>query len=303
MKKIFISTTTFGEFSPEPIDLLKKSGFLIKLNPHGRSLLKKEIVPLVSGAEGLIAGTEALDRETLSKLPALKVISRCGVGLDNIDLKTAKDLGIKIFNTQNGPNLAVAELTVGLILSLLRKIPLMDREMRADSWKKRMGTLLCGKEVGIIGLGNIGRRVAELLKGLGAQVSYCDPKIQKGQASFFSKVSLKELIENSDIISLHVPYTKKNHNLLCQKQLSLMKRGSFLVNTSRGGLIDEKALYSLLKKGRIAGAALDVFKEEPYRGRLKDLDNCILTPHIGSYAREIRIEMEIESAKNLIRGF
>ncbi|UCB56998.1 MAG: phosphoglycerate dehydrogenase [Candidatus Omnitrophota bacterium] len=300
MLKIAITTTSFGEFDEKPLSLLRDSGFEVVLNSYGRKLEEKEVIELTKDAIGLIAGTEALDSKTLAGLPQLKVISRCGAGIDNVDLEAAEGAGIKVYNTADAPTVAVAELTIGLILGLLRKIPIMHREISNGLWKKRTGNLLSGKQVGIVGFGRIGRKVAGLLKEMRANVFYTDPFIiEKGE---FAKVKFKELLKKSDIISLHLSYSQENRNLLGREEFSLMKQGAFLINASRGGIVDEDALYLALKEGRLAGAALDVFEEEPYKGRLKELDNVILTPHIGSYAKESRIEMEMRAVHNLLEG-
>lgn len=302
MMKIAITTTTFGKLDTSPLQLLKDSSLEVVLNSYGRRLNQKELIKLTRNTIGLIAGTETLDSNILNQLPKVKVISRCGAGMDCVDLESAKKLGIKVFNTPDGPTLAVAEFTIGLILSLLRRISLMDREIRDNLWKKRMGTLLSGKQVGIIGFGRIGRKVAELLKAMDTEIYYTDPAVKEKEAGEFMRVGLKDLLKNSDIISLHLSYSKENFRLLGKKELSLMKQGSFLINCSRGRIVDEKALYSALKKGKLAGAAIDVFENEPYNGPLRELDNVILTPHIGSYAKEARVEMEMQAVRNLLEG-
>ncbi|MDD5136778.1 MAG: phosphoglycerate dehydrogenase [Candidatus Omnitrophica bacterium] len=298
MKKIAISTTTFGEYDRSCIKRCEDLGFEVVMNRHGRKIKPDELVELAGNAVGLIAGTEELTGEVMSKLPGLKVISRCGAGIENVNLDAAKKLGIKVFNTPDAPTLAVAELAIGLIMNLLRKINMADRGIRNGEWKKPMGNLLTGKKIGIIGFGRIGKKAAELLSGFNCQVAYYDPHVE-GRASGFKKLELKELLKVSDIVSIHAAAKEE---LLGAEELGLMKRGSLLVNLARGGAVNEGALYENLKKGILAGAALDVFGEEPYKGALKELDNVILTPHIGSYAKEARISMECEAVDNLLNG-
>ena len=302
MKKVFISTSSFGRFDTKPLDLLKEASLEVTLNPYGRKLTQKEMLDLSVHAEGLIAGTESLDLKVLSEMEDLKVISRCGVGVENIDMGATKERGIKVFNTPDGPTDAVAELTVGLVLSLLRHIVLSDRNIRDGLWDKKMGSLLKGKTVGIIGFGRIGRRTGKLLFALGAEVIYCDPQVEKNSVPDFTKKSMEDLFAEADVVTLHLPFTENNKGLVGEKQLSTMKPGALLVNVSRGGIVEEGALYESIQKGHLSGAALDVFEEEPYNGKLKELDNVILTPHIGSYAKESRIYMETEAANNLIKG-
>ena len=302
IKKIAISTTAFGQYDKSVIELCRKHGYEVVFNPHRRKLRSDELVEIAEEAVGLIAGTESITEKVLLKLPSLKVISRCGSGLDNVDIESAKRLGIRVFNTPDAPTTAVAELTIGLILALLRKISLMDREIRNNIWKKRMGNLLLDKQVGIIGFGRIGKKVSSLLRAIGTNVFFSDPAVTEKETIPFPKVEFKELLEKSDIISLHLSYSEENHKLFGEKEFSQMKQGAFLINCSRGNIIDEEALYKVLKNGRLAGAAVDVFEKEPYDGPLKELDNVILTPHIGSYAKEARIKMEIEAVENLIKG-
>lgn len=300
--KIVISTTSFAEFDARPLQFLKNAGYEVMLNSYGRTLTGDEVTVLAADAVGLIAGTEPLDRSVLGKLPFLKFICRLGAGMENVDLAAARELKIKVANTPSGPTLAVAELTVGLILDLLRRSTRMDREMRACLWKKRMGNLLSGKKVGIIGFGRIGQKTAELLAAFGCELSYCDTAHVEGCAHLqIKKLDLSELLRTSDIITIHVS-GKYEKPLLGQAEFAMMKEGAWIVNVARGGVVDEEALCDALKEGRVAGAALDVFRKEPYDGSLRELENVILTPHIGSYAREARIEMEMEAAQKLIEG-
>jgi D-3-phosphoglycerate dehydrogenase len=296
MPKVFISTSSFAEYDKLPLKLLQDAGIASQANPYGRKLTEDECLNLFRDADGLIAGTEPLTAEVLKSAKKLKVISRVGVGLDNVDLDAAKKRGIKVFSTPDAPTLAVAELTLGLMLALLRHITQGDKEIRAGKWQKPMGNLLHGKKAGIIGMGRIGRKVAELVQGLGAKVSYCDPAVHKVE---YQRLSLEELLAQSDIVSLHV---SGGGTLLGEKELKSMKRGSYLINCARGGLVDETALFNVLKEGRLAGAALDVFAQEPYTGPLTKVGNVILTPHVGSYAIESRVEMEVQATRNLIEG-
>jgi len=299
--KIAITTTSFGKYDRLPLECLEKEKVEYILNPFGRKLTKEEIIDLAKGVKGIIAGTEPLDSCALNNLPWLKVISRCGVGTDNVDLEAAQRLGIKVYNTPYGPTLPVAELTVGLILDLLRRITQMDRELRGRTWKKRMGNLLHGKKIGIVGFGRIGQKVAELLLPFGVEISYFD-SCKVSCKSPCSPQKLKTLLAWADIISLHLSPMKETGPIITEQEIQLMKRGAWLVNVARGGVVDEEALYDALKEGHLAGAALDAFDKEPYKGALCTLENVILTPHIGSYALEARVAMEKQAVENLIQG-
>ena len=298
--KIFISTSTFAEHSSKPLKFLKKKGIKYGLNPYKRKLTEEEISDILEKGSycGLIAGTESLTESVLENARTLKAISRVGVGLDNVDLKAAKKRKIKVYNTPSVLIDSVAELTVGLILCCLRKIVSVDRNIRRDVWKKEMGLLFKGKTLGIIGFGRIGRKVAKLARTFGARIIFYDVKLFKTRT--FEQVSLNKLLKESDIISIH---SSTKEQLISEKEISKMKKGIIFVNTSRGGVVNEKSLYQALKTGKIAVAALDVFDNEPYSGKLLKLENIVLTPHVGSYAKEARIAMEIEAVTNLLKEF
>ena len=304
MKTIAISTSSFGQIDSKPLEMLKQYGFEVRMNPHGRKIIENEIIELCENAVGLIAGTEILNKEVLSKLPDLKIISRCGVGIENVDSNALNKHSIRLFNTPFGPTLPVAELTVGLILNLLRQVSIMDRDMRSGIWEKRMGNLLRGKKIGIIGLGRIGQCVAKLLLPFGTEIAYtdCIDVCETSGPLDYQRMELIDLISWADILTLHCPLSVDGKKTLGKEEIAQIKPGAFLINASRGGLIDEPALYEALSSGHLAGAAIDGFEDEPYNGPLLNLDNILLTPHIGSYAKEARVEMEVMSVDNLITG-
>ncbi len=301
MMKVFVSTSSFAKYDNRPFDMLKEAGLEVSLNPYGRKLFEDEIRDFLHDIDYLIAGTEPLTQRVLESAKRLKVISRCGTGLDNVDIKAADKLGIKVYNTPYGPTQSVAELTIGLMLDLLRHISKMDRDIRSGVWKKYTGNLLSEKKVGIIGFGKIGQNVAELLVPFGVEVSYFDISSQQS-GLFFQSKSMEELLSWADIITLHCSATQNDKPLLGKNELKKMKKGAWLINTARGELLDENELYFLLKEGHLSGAALDVYSHEPYTGSLRELDNVLLTPHIGSYAKEGRINMELQAVKNLLYG-
>jgi D-3-phosphoglycerate dehydrogenase len=224
--------------------------------------------------------------------------------MDNIDIEFANKKRITILKTTTTPAPAVAELVIGLILDISRNISLQNQNVKSEKWQKKMGILLQGKTLGIIGLGTIGKSLVKLVKGFNFRILafdlFHDEKFAKEHGVNYCE--LNTLLSQSDIISIHLNLTDETNQLMNEKQISKMKKNSILINTSRGEIIDEKALYKALKDEKILGAGLDVFKDEPYSGSLTELNNVILTPHIGSYAKEIRIQMEIEAAENLIRG-
>lgn len=299
MKTLFISTSSFdlANFSPDDLDDLRQAGITVATNPHGRKLSDDEAIVLLDGAIGLIAGLEPLNARVLRSVPTLRGIARVGIGLDTVDLSTAAELGIHVMNTPEPPAQAVAELTMGHILGMLRHIARVDRAIRAGAWKGEFGALLASKTVGIVGYGRIGRRVATLLEAFGTEVIVHDPHVTDAGATL---VSLDELLGTSDIVTLHVPYSSENHHLLNQQRIAMMKRGAIIVNIARGGLIDEVALANALQSGAIAGAALDCFEEEPYSGPLTSFENVQMTAHMGTYAIETRGQMERQAAAQLV---
>ncbi|MFH0840013.1 MAG: phosphoglycerate dehydrogenase [Candidatus Omnitrophota bacterium] len=303
--KILITTSSFGKYDRIPLDKLRSAGLEIIMNPFGHTLSKEEALELYTpDIEGVIAGVENITEEMILRAKNLKVISRCGIGLDNIDAKAAKLRNIRVLNTPEPVIDAVAELTLCFILCCLRNVPAADNNMHRSVWDKPTGLLLKGKILGIVGLGNIGKRVVELTGAFKPQFLAYDKKKDTAFAKKYNVIfkNLETLLSESDIVSLHLPLTEETKRLLNAGNLSLMKLSAFLINTSRAQIIDENALIGALTRKQIAGAALDVFEKEPYAGPLTGLSNVILTPHIGSYTKEARSEMELQAVDNLIKA-
>ncbi len=295
-----ISTSSFNLDNFSELSVIRSSGIEVKLNPFKTRLTEDQVIELL-GAEsvGLIAGLESLNSRVLRSATALKVIARVGTGLDSVDLGEAAKLGIKVLNTPDAPTSAVAELTLGHILGLLRNIAKSDRQIRDNKWQGQMGTLLETKTVGVVGFGRIGQRVAKLVASFGAKVIVSDPYTDTTE---YENCALDELCQLVDVLTLHLPYVEKTHNLIGSRQFQLMKKGSFVINVSRGGLIDEIALLQALESEHIAGAALDCFEQEPYFGPLSKLKNVQMTAHMGTYARETRDQMEREASLLLVKA-
>ena len=238
-------------------------------------------------------------------MPRLKVISRLGVGLDNIDLEYANKNNINIYKSKTTPALSVVELTLGLILNIIRKINYQNNQLKSGVWEKHMGELVSGKTFGIIGLGKIGKELVKLIRGFNLDIIahdvYEDTKFAKKYDIQY--LDLNSLIQKADILSIHLNLNSDTEKLIDYSKFKLMKRNAILINTSRGEIINEDDLIKALENNLIDGAGIDVFQNEPYKGELLRYDNVIVTPHIGSYAKEIRIKMELEAAKNIIRGF
>ena len=301
--KIFIGTTTFGKISNKPIQLLQNENYELIFNQTGRKLKKEEIITLAEGCDGVIAGLEHYDETVLNSLDNLKCLIRVGVGTDNVDLRITSKKNIFVANTPDAPSRSVAELVIALTFALLRKIPQLDHDLKNGVWNKRVGNLLKGKVIGIIGLGRIGKIVAEIFISLGNQVLAYDLNIDNNWSTKYGVkyVKFNDLLLKSDIITLHLPQT--DIPIIGKDEIAKLNKQTYLINLSRGNSIDEKALYEALLQNEIAGAAIDTFSEEPYSGSLISLDNIILTPHIGSYASESKLEMELEAVRLLINFF
>jgi D-3-phosphoglycerate dehydrogenase len=301
-KKILITTSSFGKDDARALDAIRQAGYEPALNPFGRKLTEDEVTDLVVNEKpvGMVAGVEPLTEKVMRSAEGLKVISRCGIGMDNVDTSTAKALGIKVFNTPDGPTLSVAELTVGLMLAILRKIPSMDWGVRSGKWNRPMGSLLSKKTVGIIGCGRIGTTVSKLLTGFQCKLLGYDPGVQSHQS--LSMTDLDTLLSESDVITIHVPFSDATRHLINADNIGKVKKGAVILNTSRGGIVDEEALCTALKNGHLGGAGLDCYNKEPYTGDLASCDQAVLTCHVGSYARESRIQMERDAVENLLNA-
>ena len=303
-RRILITTSSFGQFNDGALEKLKGNDLEVIPNPYERKLTEIELSSLLKKEKpaGLIAGTEPITEKVLKdSAKYLRVVSRVGSGWDNVDHECARALGVKVYRTPDATTETVAELTLGLIINLLRKITQMDHELKAGSWEKRMGSLLQYKKIGVIGFGRIGRRLAALMAPFDVETGYHDI-IEIDAGTLGKLMSLESLLAWSDIVTLHVSASPNNSVLLDEKRINLMRKGAWLINVSRGGMVDEDALYVALSSGHLSGAALDVFESEPYDGPLRYLNNVILTPHVGSYACEARVQMEMEAVDNLIKG-
>lgn len=302
MSKLVISTSSFDMENNPHIQHLLRKGMHVATNSYGRKITEDEAIALLGDdAVGMIAGIEPLTERVFASARNLKVISRCGSGLDSVDLAAAERHGITVLNTPEAPAQAVAELALALILTILRRICETDKLVRAGQWPRTQGRLLAAQRVGIIGLGRVGRRVARVCQAFGADVVAHDSYVTNSPDGV-ELIPLEKLLAEADIITLHVTYDADTHHLLNENAFARMKRGAIVINTARGGLIDETALADALNSGQLAAAALDVFEQEPYHGPLLKCENAILTSHVGSLARESRQRMEIEAAENLLQG-
>lgn len=292
------SPSSFCQVDDSPLELLRRAGASVLPNPHGRRLTAVEATAHVADVDGLIAGLEPLSRDVLAAAPRLKAIARVGVGMDNVDLSAAADLGIRVSNTPDAPADAVAELTLAAMLALLRGLVPADRGMHEGRWPKVVQEGLRGTTVLLVGCGRIGRAVAQRLLPFGAEVLVSDPLVERIDMPGARVVSLEEGLASARVVSLHAGGREL---IIGPSEFALMPKGSYLLNSARGELIDEDGLVEALDSGHLSGAWFDVFWQEPYEGRLTQYEQVILTPHVGTYTASCRREMEMQATLNLLR--
>jgi len=301
--KVLITPRSFEHIKDKFLELLKDAEIEVVMNPYGRVIKEDEMVELIKDMDGIIVGIDPITKRVIDNASKLKVISKYGVGVDNIDLESAKERNIVVTNTPNANSNAVAELTVGLIISVLRNIPLSDRRVREKKWDRFIGYELYGKTLGVIGTGSIGKRVIKLLRGFDLNILCYDkfPDYEWAEKENVKYVNFDELLKRSDIITIHIPLTEETRHLISERELSLMKKTAVIINTSRGGIINERDLYKFLKEGKIYGAGLDVLEDEPPQNSpLIELDNVVITSHIGAHTQESIENMAFIAIDNLI---
>ncbi|MCW9034187.1 MAG: phosphoglycerate dehydrogenase [Rhodospirillales bacterium] len=298
-----ITTVPFGVVDQTPLKLLEDAGVSQTINPLGRKLRPDEVAGIIGDADIVIAGTEPITAEVMQACPNLKAICRVGIGLDSVDLIAARQRDIAVSYTPDGPSPAVSELTVGLMIDLLRGVSKADRDIRSGTWFRKAGRRLSECTVGIIGCGRIGGRVICHLAGgfPGVKILANDLQDIPELNHLVTWVDKKRIYEECDVVSLHVPLTPETQNLIGAKELSVFRSNAVLVNTARGGVVNEADLAQALRRNELFGAAVDAFEEEPYEGELCKLDNVVLTCHLGSMAEDCRASMEIEATKEAVR--
>ena len=304
MSKVLITTVPFGDKDRFPLDLLESHDIEYVINPLNKKLTEGELLKMVSDFDAIIAGTEPITKKVMDNATNLKLISRVGIGLDSVDLLTAKESGIRVSYTPDAPAPAVAELTIGMMLTLLRSVHISNTQMHQGEWHRFFGKRLSEVTVGVIGLGRIGGSILQHLSGFGS------PKILVNDIQHNPELDAKfdlewvekeQIYKQADIISLHLPLTARTKNMIREEHLNLMKEDAILINTSRGGIINEMDLYKVMKNGHLSGAAIDVFEQEPYKGDLRNIERCLLTAHMGSMSIDCRTTMEIEATKEVVR--
>ena len=306
--KVLITTVPFGEKNRSPLDLLGQNKIEYLINPLNKKLLEDELIEVIADFDVIIAGTEQISKKVMENAYNLKMISRVGIGLDSVDLLEAKKRGIAVSYTPDAPAPAVAELTIGLMLSLLRSVQLSNMEMRDGKWNRYFGRRLSDITIGVIGIGRIGKRVIKHIQGFGSPKILINDNMKQPEIECefnFEESPVwcdKEYIyQHADIISIHTPLTLETKDMIKKDQLLSMKQDAIIINTARGGIINEQDLYEVMQTGHLAGAAIDVFDVEPYEGKLRDIHRCILTAHMGSMTVDCRTRMEIEATEETVR--
>ncbi len=291
------------DMSKKAVEILSGAGFTVDVKT---GMKPEELAAVIGQYHGVgIRSASKIKADTLANPGKLKIIGRAGVGVDNIDVKAAAEKGILVINTPQGNAAAAAELAIGLMFALARKIPQAADSMRQGIWEKKkfMGVEIAGKTLGVVGLGNIGRNAAERGVGLKMNVIGYDPYPPKQLPAGVKLASLDDVITKSDFITLHVPLTTDTKGLFGAATFAKMKKGAFLVNCARGGIVDEPAVLEALTSGQLAGAALDVFgKEPPEPSPLFAHENLIASPHLGASTREAQEKVAIELAEVFV-GF
>jgi D-3-phosphoglycerate dehydrogenase len=304
-QRVLVATRSFGSTSPKPWDVLAEAGVEVVKADMNIEMTEARLAELLSDVDGAIIGVVPMTAGVLQSAPRLKVVSMHGVGVDHVDLAAAAKLGIVIANCPGTNDQAVADLTLGLMITIARNIPQVDRQLRQGGWGRHSGNELWNKTLGLIGMGRIGHGVAKRALGFDMQVLVYDPYVRQEQIDLpgVRLTSLEEVIKEADFLSLHAVLNDETRKLMNLDRFQMMKRSAYLVNTARGGLIDEPALHQALTTGLIAGAALDVYVDEPPVGSpLLELENVVLTPHIGAHTKEAIERMGVIAAKNVIQA-
>jgi D-3-phosphoglycerate dehydrogenase / 2-oxoglutarate reductase len=298
--RILIVTHPFGQCGDEPDRLLVETGWDITHNKLDRRLKGDEVKYMLPGFDAVIAGTELYSEDVIEYAKDLRVISRVGIGLDNINYDACKRQNIKVAYTPDAPSDAVADLTVAQIFNLLRGIFISDKSVKNGQWNRIVGVSIKQIKIGILGVGRIGSRVIDRLKPFEANILACDINPNK-DIDGVTWVDKDTIFKESDLVSIHIPLSEKNYHFVGLNEMSMMKEGSYIINTSRGPIINEGDLEACVLNNHFAGVALDVFEKEPYEGVLAKLDNVILTAHLASSDKHSRYLMELGAVENCIQ--
>ena len=302
--KILVTPTSFKPDTENPaMNKLRAFADSLVFNPFGKPLSEDELIPLIRDCDGCVAGLDSYTAKVIENAPKLKVISRYGAGIDRVDLAAAKAKNIVVCNTPGANSQAVADLAFALLLAVARKVPALDKKTREGLWPRSTGIELYEKTIGILGLGSIGKAVAKRASGFSMKVLAYDPYIDReyAESNDIIPMSFENVTQEADFLSLHLPLIDGTKHIISESVMRSMKKGAIIVNTSRGGLIDETAAYELLASGHLGGLGLDVYEvEPPQRTPIFELDNVVLTPHTAAHTVEATAAMADMAVQNLI---
>jgi phosphoglycerate dehydrogenase-like enzyme len=304
MNKILVTPRSLTRAGHPALDLLKEAGYEVIFSIPGKQPDEKELLRLLPGCVGMLAGVEKISARVLEAAKGLKVISRNGTGVDNIDLEAAERLNIKILRAEGANARGVAELAIGLLFALTRSLSYSDAQMKSGKWSRKKGVEIDGRTFGLVGCGKIGKLVAQMALGLGMNVIAYDlyPDQAFTPSLKFRFAALDEVLQMSDVISLHCPPKQDGTPIIDKEAIASMKKGVYLMNTARPSLIDEEVVLDALNSGQVAGFATDVFhKEPPEISELFSHENVITTPHIGGFTAESVARATQAAVENLLQ--
>ncbi|MGB9682585.1 MAG: phosphoglycerate dehydrogenase [bacterium] len=299
--KVLVTSRSFGRINEEPVSLLRENGIQIDFLTEPK---EEDILEIIDRYDAIIVGNDKITQRILEKAKNLKIICKHGVGTDNIDLERARESGIRVTNVPSMNSEAVADLAFGLIIDLARRISASSQRVKNGIWEPLIGVDVHQKTLGIIGFGAIGKRVAKRARGFDMEVLAYDPYIEKlsEEFSFVRLVSLEDLLKNVDFLTIHTPLTSQTKGLIGDREIAMMKKGSFIINTAREEIVNESALYKYLKEGHLSGVGLDVIdKNSHVKDLLISLDNVIVLPHIGMYSKETVNSVSMVCARNILK--
>jgi len=306
-RKVLVTATNYSRYCAQAKKMLQDNGFEVLENTLGRPLTFNELKEVVNDIDAAVVGVDTWNEAVFQIAPKLKVLARFGVGVDNIDLNKAREYGIHVTNAKGLNANAVAELTVGLILGAARSIPYLTNSLRSGNWDRFMGREISGKRVGLLGFGAIAQGVAKMLGGFNVRILAYDkyPNVEKAVELGVTMTDMEEILKSCDIVSMHMPSLKETYHVMGREQFAMMKDGTYFINTARGALVDESALYAALTSGKLAAAAIDVYEQEPVKpdNPLLKLDNIICTPHTAAETYESYTAVSLTTAQAIIDVF
>lgn len=305
--KVLVTATNYSQYCAEAKELLETNGCEVIENPYGRPMTFQELTEYVPNIDAVVAGVDTWNEDVFRIAPNLKVIARFGVGVDNIDLVKAAEYGVQVMNAPGLNSNAVAELTMGLIIAVKRNTVHLNASTREGKWERFVGTEVLGKTIGLLGFGSIAQLVAKKLQGFDVKILAYDkyPNLEKAAQYHVEMVSLETVLRQSDVVSMLLPSLPETYHIMNDEKFGMMKDGAVFINTARGALVDEQALYRALTSGKLASAAIDVYEHEPVdpNNPLLQLPNIITTPHTAAETIEVYHSIGLATAQAVLDVF